>query len=433
MINFLKIWRVVGVVFVLSLFFFISKPQTVLATHIGACTTTDVGTPPGGDYVNYWCCDRECKACHNSCSNGIGSSCTCHQWCQYTQPAPTAPPNVPPPASTSAPTITPGPIACGQPCGPSVPGNRECDQACPICAPGSDGRHICQPPLQCNSPCVVNGAPGVAVCPTAGPRNNSGGAPQDCSVCVPGSTPGMGVCGPPSPTPRPAPSCNCDDTKITGTVAPGQTVTVTTWIKVATPRSNPAEVRNIQFQVYDNGRLIYPSGNISPTPVAVGAPIRMQDPKNPGTEIDRYSATFTYTIPATNTAGPHQYRFVSAAQCGWKPGTPGASSESSQSQGFIGSVFSSIGNFFGNLFGRSTPVPTAIPTQAPAPQAQVQSQVNPQVTIVGGQVDETALKLGTFHPADLLPTRTPTPVPATPTPTPRIEELCKEASVWLYY
>ena len=289
-----------GLLVALALFFLLGSTQPVSATHIGACTTTDGGPPPeNGDYANHWCCDRECTACHNSCSNGIGSSCTCKEWCKYTQPAPTAPPadkvvppqDVPPPQ----PSATPAPIACGQPCGPSVPGNLECDLACPICAPGADGRHICQAAKQCNSPCTPGNGPGPAACPTAGASSSSGGA-ADCSVCIPGTNPSVGVCGPASPTPtavppsstpRPAPSCNCDDTKITGTVAPGQTVTVTTWVKVATPQSNPAEVRNIQFQVYDNGRLIYPTGNVSPTPVVVGQPIRMQDPKSPGTEIDR--------------------------------------------------------------------------------------------------------------------------------------------------
>ena len=237
--------------------------------------------------------------------------------------------------------------------------------------------------------------------------------PIECPMCVASQTGGSTAC-------TQAASCNCDGFEYTGEIAPGNTVTFTTFAKVEDPDANGAEVRNVVFHVEKKGVEIGNSGE-----VAVTSPERTTDANS--AVIDRYSANWDYTLPdSTGTGGTDTYRVYAKITCGYKAAT--ATGQSAQPlQQPDKNIFERIIDFFLNFFG----VPTAQGAETLVTQIgnRVATVIDPVFEALQPpnwvnkptptpDVYET-VKLGTFNPL------------VSPTPTPMVELGCKQVTFTL--
>jgi len=348
-------------------------------------------------------------------------------------------------APTRTPTPTPPPV-CNGPC---VVADNLCPQECPVCVPsGSAGQGICAaptatptPPPVCNGPCVVNdnkcpiecplcvssgsGGNGTCAAPTATPTltptitptpppvcagpciPNQDTCPIDCPACAPSSTGGGTVCRIPA-------SCNCDGFEYTGNLAKGETVTFTGFSKVENPDSNDAKTLHMVFHVEANGVEIANSG-----PIAVDGPERTTD--SAGIPIDRYKASWAYTIPADGS-GEVTYRAFVSITCTYK----NQGQANTQSVGQTGQQPNLIQRFFNfvlSIFGRQPQIPIVklqsssnnLDFTFEATDPPYWTPASPIATVT----EVETLKLGTFT--------------FNPTPTPIVELGCKQVLFKINY
>jgi len=262
------------------------------------------------------------------------------------------------------------------------------------------------------------------------PANNK--CPQECPVCATAPNGGTAtICRAPA-------SCNCDGFETSGEIGIGKTVTFVTYVKVDDPDKNDAKAKNVVFHVEANGVEIAKSD-----PVPASSPTRTTDAA--GKPIDRYSATWSYTIP-TDGVGTVEYHIYGKISCTYKSlGDNSCSDEvlavadansCSKATMALGntpvrvlaahtteniSFFGRIMRFFSRAFNLN-PAPAApTPTPTTVPNA-VDKALGPGN--VPQSSDAKSLKLGTLNVTDLTPS---------PTPYVRVEKSCKEVRFWIGY
>lgn len=115
----------------------------------------------------------------------------------------------------------------------------------------------------------------------------------------------------PTSPPRPTPTrgvCNCHAMNVSGVASPGETLNFTASANVVSPHTANTSIPSMSFIVLQNGTQIAQSG-----PVAAGRPVRTIDPGT-GETVDRYSATYSYTIPQSGT-GTVSYTVLMSYAC----------------------------------------------------------------------------------------------------------------------
>lgn len=337
-----------------------------------------------------------------------------------------------------SPTITPTPLpSCGTKC---VVSNNLCPENCSLCVPTSGGFGTCMAPsptptptpVPCNAPCsdssrcdlscaqCVQSTGGGSVCKAGcgAPCTNSEMCPLECAFCAPNPGGGGTICRLPA-------SCNCDGITFEGTPGAGQTIKITAYVKVEDPDQNDAKALNMVFHVQANGQEIATSD-----PIAVSSPQRTTDQL--GKVIDRYWASWDWTIPATASSGEVQYRIFVNENCGYKSvallrvnqtksvvlGTTDTTSSAPKT--LLDRIF-----VFLNSLIRFRQGPVA-PTPPPGyyPQFVFESTEGDYYTEEDLMTDSSrydAIKLGEFNPF------------ISPTPTPAVSRMCKDIFLKLWY
>lgn len=138
----------------------------------------------------------------------------------------------------------------------------------------SNYRWVCPPP----PPTCVKDVNGVCVKPPTRP-------PQSTQ--------------PPRPTPTRG-ACNCHNLEVKGVIAAGEIITISASAGVAQKYLGTTSIPSMNFVVYRQGTRLDMSG-----PINTSLPLRTIDPYT-GETSDRYTATYAYRIPSTDTE-PTEY------------------------------------------------------------------------------------------------------------------------------
>lgn len=332
----------------------------------GAC---DVGCSQGS--CKNKTCDYSCDPCGNdySCAIEPTSPPETHMGCSSSQCVEKQGPGPdkcsddsdcehPTPSNTPIPTRTPTPSPTRVPCGGPCTVNTQCDLSCSICTPD----HTCQAPTVTPIPTRT---------PTPIPTNTP--TPRPSATPIPTLTPTLTL----TPTPTIPPECKCDGLVSSGTFGSGSTVTLNTFAKVENPDTNPATVLNMVYHVFQNG-----SETDTSSAIPASAPVRTTD--SSGKPIDRYSTTWSYTIPAMGY-NPTSFRIKAQISCAWKT----AQNTVSSSQHAEAPTDKSILSFWNRIVDAVKQILGNQQNQSLA----LKTSENQQSRVLG----TNTLQLGTFH------------------------------------
>ncbi len=328
-------------------------------------------------------CNQTCNPSNNQC---VQECPLCQQNSNNTYTCQPPPPT---------PTLTPQPPACGDPCNLS---NNRCPQLCPRCAPGTNGANVCQTvptatvppptssptatstPRATNTPAATSTPratntpvptstpkppPTSTPIPTATPPPKCGDScvasnnkcPLACPVCTTGPrSNGQTICRQPA-------SCDCNGFEYSGQIRKGNVITFTAYVKVDDPDNNDGKGKDMVFHVEANGVEVAKSN-----PIPVTGPTRIAATSSANKPIDRYQASWSYTIPS-NGVGAVEYRAYVKINCSYK--SQGLASQAvavlAASTKNEPGMFARIMQFFGSVFSlqpAASPTPTlfALPT-----------------------------------------------------------------------
>lgn len=205
------------------------------------------------------------------------------------------------------------------------------------------------------------------------------------------------VTQPPGPSACPTFGVNedCSGVQVSGTVAPGQTITLTAFSKAPQTSSRDTYIRNMIFHVQRNNAQIL---NSNPVLSVQANPSELPRGYSGANGTDYFKSTWSYRIPDIVNPTNNTFSIKVENTCARNTTQSTQKIQSEEKQGFIQQLFSGISNLF-----NASPSRTNQDTSEDITKSYVQTQTNTRPT------GESAIQLKTFYPEHAVITPIPDP------------------------